>query len=394
MRRAGILDRYATWLDHALRIVPDTAPSLDALVREWDECRARWSTDPDKAAELALLDATLRALPGILTGVTRPTDVLFPRGSVELVEGTYRDNRVADLYNRAMADAAVSVVAERLRLDPSTRLRILEIGAGTGGTSVGMFAALRPFQEHIETYTYTDLSKAFLNHARTAYGPDVPYLSYARFDAEQPLAGQRGVESGSYDLVVAANVLHATRDTRNTIRNAKAALRDGGWLLLNELADFDVSSHLTFGLLEGWWLFEDDALRVPGSCGAVARQLAEGAGERRVRGGGPRAAGSAGARAADHRRRERRARPAVGGPADRPRARGPEARTRATGGPPGSDAPGSGGLPVPARRGRRPAAACPRLRPGPRATPGRRGSGRPVRRRTGEQGRGPGRLPP
>ncbi|MFJ8969403.1 SDR family NAD(P)-dependent oxidoreductase [Streptomyces anulatus] len=264
-RRTGILDRYATWLDHALRIVPDTAPSLDALVHEWDECRARWSTDPDKAAELALLDATLRALPGILTGATRPTDVLFPRGSVELVEGTYRDNRVADLYNRAMVDAAVSVVAERLRLDPSARLRILEIGAGTGGTSVGMFAALRPFQEHIETYTYTDLSKAFLNHARTAYGPDVPYLSYARFDAEQPLTGQRGVESGSYDLVVAANVLHATRDTRNTIRNAKAALRDGGWLLLNELADFDVSSHLTFGLLEGWWLFEDDALRVPGS---------------------------------------------------------------------------------------------------------------------------------
>lgn len=263
--RAEILERYATWLDHALRIVPDTAPSLDALVREWDECRARWSTDPDKAAELALLDATLRALPGILTGVTRPTDVLFPRGSVELVEGTYRDNRVADLYNRAMADAAVSVVAERLRLDPSARLRILEIGAGTGGTSVGMFAALRPYQEHIETYTYTDLSKAFLNHARTAYGPDVPYLSYARFDAEQPLAGQQGVESGSYDLVVAANVLHATRDTRNTIRNAKAALRDGGWLLLNELAAFDVSSHLTFGLLEGWWLFEDDALRVPGS---------------------------------------------------------------------------------------------------------------------------------
>lgn len=73
------------------------------------------------------------------------------------------------------------------------------------------------------------------------------------------------MESGGYDLVVAANVLHATRDTRNTIRNAKAALRDGGWLLLNELAAFDVSSHLTFGLLEGWWLFEDDALRVPGS---------------------------------------------------------------------------------------------------------------------------------
>ncbi|MFJ7193998.1 MULTISPECIES: SDR family NAD(P)-dependent oxidoreductase [unclassified Streptomyces] len=263
-RRAGILERYDTWLDHALRIVPPSAPPLDVLGREWDRRREEWSADPDKAAELALLDAALRALPDILTGRIRPTDILFPRGSVALVEGTYRNNRVADMYNRAMTDTAAAIVAERLRLDPAARLRILEIGAGTGGTSAGMFAALRPFQDHIETYTYTDLSKAFLNHARTEYGPEVPYLAYARFDAEQPLAGQ-GVESGSYDLVIAANVLHATRDTRNTIRNAKAALRDGGWLLLNELAAFDVSSHLTFGLLEGWWLFQDHALRIPGS---------------------------------------------------------------------------------------------------------------------------------
>ncbi|MEE1769452.1 SDR family NAD(P)-dependent oxidoreductase [Streptomyces sp. JV185] len=263
-RRAGILERYDTWLDHALRIVPPSAAPLDVLSREWDRRREEWSADPDKAAELALLDAALRALPDILTGRIRPTDILFPRGSVALVEGTYRNNRVADMYNRAMTDTAAAIVAERLRLDPAARLRILEIGAGTGGTSAGMFAALRPFQDHIETYTYTDLSKAFLNHARAEYGPGIPYLAYARFDAEQPLAGQ-GMESGSYDLVIAANVLHATRDTRNTIRNAKAALRDGGWLLLNELAAFDVSSHLTFGLLEGWWLFQDHALRIPGS---------------------------------------------------------------------------------------------------------------------------------
>ncbi|MCX4966615.1 SDR family NAD(P)-dependent oxidoreductase [Streptomyces sp. NBC_00654] len=263
-RRAGILERYGPWLDHALRAVPESAPPLGVLDEEWDRCRAQWSQDPDKSAELALLDATLRALPDILTGRTRPTDIMFPRGSVALVEGTYRNNRVADMYNRAMSDAAAAIVAERLRLDPSARLRILEIGAGTGGTSVGMFAALRPFQDHIETYTYSDLSKAFLNHARTEYGPEVPYLTYARFDAEKPPTGQ-GVDVGDYDLVIAANVLHATRDTRNTIRNAKATMRDGGWLLMNELATFDLSSHLTFGLLEGWWLFEDHALRVPGS---------------------------------------------------------------------------------------------------------------------------------
>nr|CCC21123.1 type-I polyketide synthases [Streptomyces himastatinicus ATCC 53653] len=262
--RGGILDRYTTWLEHALRTMPDTAPPLDALNQEWKERCAEWSADPDKRAELRLVDATLAALPDILTGRTRPTDIMFPRGSLELVEGCYKNNRVADTFNRAMADAAVGVVSERLRRDPDARLRILEIGAGTGGTSAGLFAALRPYQDHIESYTYTDLSKAFLNHAQSEYGPDVPYLDTARLDAEQPLAGQ-GIEAGGYDLVVAANVLHATRDTRTTLRNAKSALRHGGWLLLNELCSFDVFSHLTFGLLEGWWLFEDASLRIPGS---------------------------------------------------------------------------------------------------------------------------------
>ncbi|GAB7028627.1 hypothetical protein JCM4914_00880 [Streptomyces platensis subsp. malvinus] len=262
--RGGIDQRYTAWLAHALRIMPDHAPPLDVLERKWTEQCAQWSADPDKAAELALVDATLKALPDILTGRTPATDVMFPRGSVALVEGCYRNNRVADTFNRTMAAAASGIVAELLRQDPGTRIRVLEIGAGTGGTSVGMFAALRPYRDSIETYTYTDLSKAFLNHAKARFGPDAPYLDCRRFDVEQPLAPQ-GIQAGSYHLVIAANVLHATRDLRNTLRNAKSAMRDKGWLLLNELTAFDVFSHLTFGLLDGWWLSEDVSLRVPGS---------------------------------------------------------------------------------------------------------------------------------
>ncbi|MGW6793687.1 SDR family NAD(P)-dependent oxidoreductase [Streptomyces chartreusis] len=264
-RRAGVLERYRPWLRQALRVIPHTAPPLEAAMREWDERRQAWSLDdPGVRAELELVTATLRALPDILTGTRRPTDVMFPRGSFELVEGCYRDNPVADAYNHAVQDTVVRLVTERLRQDRGARIRVLEIGAGTGGTSVGLFQALRPFEDNIETYLYTDLSKAFLNNARVNYGPDVPYLDCALFDVEKPLAGQ-GVEEGSYDIVVAANVLHATANIRNTLRNAKAALRDGGWLMLNELSQFDVFSHLTFGLLEGWWLSEDTALRIPGS---------------------------------------------------------------------------------------------------------------------------------
>lgn len=62
---------------------------------------------------------------------------------------------------------------------------------------------------------------------------------------------------GDYDIVIANNVLHATEDIVQAVRHARALLRPGGVLVLNELARNDWWSHLTFGLLEGWWRFTD-----------------------------------------------------------------------------------------------------------------------------------------
>ena len=62
-------------------------------------------------------------------------------------------------------------------------------------------------------------------------------------------------------------MLHATRNIRQTLRNVKAALRANGVLLLNEISRKSLAAHLTFGLLEGWWLSEDAALRMPGGPG-------------------------------------------------------------------------------------------------------------------------------
>ncbi len=44
-------------------------------------------------------------------------------------------------------------------------------------------------------------------------------------------------------------------------------LKNQGVLLLNEISTWSLFNHLTFGLLEGWWLNEDTALRLPGSPG-------------------------------------------------------------------------------------------------------------------------------
>jgi len=94
----------------------------------------------------------------------------------------------------------------------------------------------------------------------------LPALSTAIFDVSKPL-GLQSIATDHYDLVIAANVLHATPNITEALRNAKAALRSQGVLLLNEISTWSLFSHLTFGLLQGWWLAEDTGLRLAGSPG-------------------------------------------------------------------------------------------------------------------------------
>ena len=231
----------------------------------WDQALRDGQADPDRRAQVQLLDACLRALPAVLGGRTRATAVMFPEASMARVEGIYKHNAVSDYFNDVLTQAVLARVRAG-RESAAAPVRILEIGAGTGGTSARVFEGLDGLGIEVGEYLYTDVSRAFLLHGQEAYGAGRPYLTYRLLDIEKDLVGQ-GLEIGGYDLVIATNVLHATADIRQVLRHAKAALKGDGWLLLNELSEASLFSHLTFGLLEGWWRYRDEALRLPGSPG-------------------------------------------------------------------------------------------------------------------------------
>ena len=75
----------------------------------------------------------------------------------------------------------------------------------------------------------------------------------------------QGYSIGEFDILFATNVLHATRSMGTTLQQCKALLRKGGLLLANELSAKTDFLTLTFGLTDGWWLFDDAKLRIPGS---------------------------------------------------------------------------------------------------------------------------------
>ncbi|MDE9556290.1 SDR family NAD(P)-dependent oxidoreductase [Xenorhabdus bovienii] len=265
---AGWLARYGyLTLDDegGYRLSTREAEPAAQLWSRWDAlCRARQSV-AGQEAQLKLLDTLLRALPQILRGEVPATDIMFPSSSMTLVEGIYRNNPVADYFNQALAAGVAAALG-------NTRgAKVLEIGAGTGSSSAQVLAQLHAEQVEMAEYCYTDLSRAFLLHGEAQFGATLPWLRCRKLDISQSVEAQ-GYEAGSYDVVLATNVLHATRNIRETLRNAKALLKAGGTLLINELSEPTLFSHLTFGLLEGWWLYEDEELRLPGSPGLSAEQ--------------------------------------------------------------------------------------------------------------------------
>ncbi|MBO1582980.1 beta-ketoacyl synthase N-terminal-like domain-containing protein, partial [Bacillus sp. XF8] len=258
--------KYLTWNGQMGVVIDPTPRSIDIVWKEWDEQKQSWLAEANTRAQVVLVETMIRSLPDILTGRKLATDIMFPRSSFDLVEGIYRNNVVVDYFNEVLATMLVNYCDLLRQQYPNVKINILEIGAGTGGTSVGIFEKLAPYQDVIGEYCYTDISKAFLFSAEKAFSTDYPYITYHTLNIELPIE-QQDFQLGIYDIVVAANVLHATRDIKSTLANAKSLLRKNGLLLINEISQLSLFTHLTFGLTDGWWLYDDASIRIPGCPG-------------------------------------------------------------------------------------------------------------------------------
>ncbi|MEF7617026.1 SDR family NAD(P)-dependent oxidoreductase [Aquincola sp. MAHUQ-54] len=206
---------------------------------------------PQAAAELDLLRHCARGLPAVLRGAQEPMALLFAEGRAQQLQALYGDSPGARLANTLAADAAAAYAAPWGGASTARRpLRVLEIGGGTGGTTAHVLPRLQAVAPGLD-YHFTDLSPTLLAGAQARFGDT---LHYRRLDIEQPPAPQ-GVAEGTFDIVLAANVLHATADVRRSLQHAAALLAPGGLLLLLELTRPLAWLDLIFGLTDGWWRF-------------------------------------------------------------------------------------------------------------------------------------------
>lgn len=209
---------------------------------------------PEAKLDLELYRQVSREIAHVFCGALDPLQLLF--GGDSLLPSFYRDSVIALPFNIKVAAA----VAKLLQIAaPGRVVRILEIGAGTGGTTMHVLEECIRSSTPVY-YCFTDVSPSFFSK----YGPDssqYPFVDFRLLDITKP-ANEQGFEPGSFDIVIATNVLHATPDIRTTLTHTRALLAPGGHLLLNEL-NRSPGPSLLFGMTKGWWE-PADGMRIGG----------------------------------------------------------------------------------------------------------------------------------
>ncbi|PKX89979.1 bifunctional monooxygenase/methyltransferase psoF [Aspergillus novofumigatus IBT 16806] len=182
-----------------------------------------------------------------------PEIVNILTGKTHALAHIMRDDLLFRVYLSDEGRRANRYMAEYARILTSQRreLRILEIGAGTG-------APLRKSSTYAApTASHSVPNTCFFNAAKTTLKKWEPLLTFKVLNIEDDPASQ-GFEEHTYDLIVAANVIHATARLTNTLSNVHKLLKPGGVFGLVELTRLTPFYNLAFGPLSGWWAGVDE----------------------------------------------------------------------------------------------------------------------------------------
>jgi SAM-dependent methyltransferase len=188
--------------------------------------------DPANAATLDLLDYAASLYPAVATGrQSGDQNLLGPQGIPLWLNYFHNDNLTYAVNNWVGAAVAVD------RLSARRRLKILELGAGTGSATEILLKLLdqRGLLPRIERYLVSEPNPYFRrgNQRRVAAEHPNLHLNWATLDIDLPWSTQ-GIVPGEFDLVYAVNVMHISKNLLFSLNEARSALATNGWLVIGE----------------------------------------------------------------------------------------------------------------------------------------------------------------
>ncbi|KAH0420611.1 polyketide synthase [Colletotrichum camelliae] len=228
--------------------VPDADNLVSLTTKERDILIAALFQDLEKSeihAPVAAIQRVSSSCEGIFNGDVSELELLLADGVLQ------------DVYNCLLLDTDSSNLLSLIG-HKKPNLRVLEIGAGTGGATASTLRSLTSShgQRMYQSYTYTDISSGFFADAKKRF-EDYGGIEFALLDiSKDPL--EQGFEAESYDLVIAWNVIHATPNLHESLSNIRKLIHPQGWFLLQEIFPITPWINHCFGVIPGWWLGETD----------------------------------------------------------------------------------------------------------------------------------------
>ncbi|PHH78275.1 hypothetical protein CDD80_7148 [Ophiocordyceps camponoti-rufipedis] len=244
-RVTGHLGRYLAWMEHHVDRDVDDADdrSLEELLQHVERLNPTWT----------LFTSLSRRLKSILVGESDALEMIYGTG---MAEELYLD------YFAPICDDRLFKFLDLLTHE-KPGLRILEVGAGTGGMTSFILQFLQKKEKQtgsrmFSNYTYTDISPSFFEKASERWSALQDRVVFKVFDLERS-GDSQGLEPASYDVVIAACVLHTTRNVSATIRTIRDMLEpDGRLLFMEPTAPDKIAAGFPWGLLPGWWRGDED----------------------------------------------------------------------------------------------------------------------------------------
>ncbi|KAJ0382831.1 hypothetical protein COL922a_011750 [Colletotrichum nupharicola] len=252
------LNRYRKWLEDTVTGlasgslkcpgVPDAEYLVSLASKDRDVLLSSLFKDLEKS-EVHAAAAAIHRISSSCEGIFN--------GDVSELELLLADGVLQNVYNCLLLDTDSSRLLSLIG-HKKPNLRVLEIGAGTGGATASTLRSLTSShgQRIYQSYTYTDISSGFFADAKKRF-EEYGGIEFAILDiSKDPL--EQGFQAESYDLIIAWNVIHATPNLHESLSNIRKLIHPEGRFLLQEIFPITPWINHCFGVIPGWWLGEAD----------------------------------------------------------------------------------------------------------------------------------------
>lgn len=261
----GTLKRHSQLVKQFYRVLEDgdliessgasfirTSTPLDTLPAE-DIYHSIIDLHPQHATVTKLVRAVGSEFAKCLTGTKDCLQILFgDRTNKKVLEDMYEFWPLLRTPALVLGDFLAEALTQAAG---GGKFRILEVGAGTGGTTRYLIGRLRSIGISFE-YIFSDLSASLVGAAKRQFKDlaEDGTMTFRVMDIEQTPLPE---DTEAYHIVLATNCIHATRNLNVSLRNIRKMIREDGALTLIEITQNMFWLDMVVGLLEGWWLFED-----------------------------------------------------------------------------------------------------------------------------------------